>query len=195
MGLSPTAISCRRASCRSSHQKQHVRGVKAPWMGGRVCLVCPSRARAPPALQHGPVHVSPSKARKHTVRCSFSAPPGRPASSARASARCATCRTLAPPRRRCRVGAHLLAQLQQLGQLPGLVLERARQHVLLAGQLGSSRFSGPSCAAQERLHLRPGVPVARADHPVPLRVKEVDLVRELQDGAAGPARPPPAAPP
>ena len=40
--------------------------------------------------------------------------------------------------------------------------------------------------AQERLHLGPGVPVLRAlgaDHPVPLRVKEVGLVRELQDGA------------
>ena len=50
----------------------------------------------------------------------------------------------------------------------------------------SSRSSGPSCAGAG-VHLRPGVPVARAlgaDHPVPLRVKEVGLVQELQDGAA-----------
>ena len=90
------------------------------------------------------------------------------------------------------VGAHLLhAQLQQLGQLPGhaerLVLEGARQHVLLAGQLEAHAPQAPHALAQERLHLRPGVPVARAlgaDHPVPLQVEEVGLVRELQDGAA-----------
>ena len=48
--------------------------------------------------------------------------------------------------------------------------------------------------AQERLHLGPGVPVARAlgaDHPVPLRVEEVGLVRGW--GRPDPARPPPAA--
>ena len=90
------------------------------------------------------------------------------------------------------VRAHLLhAQLQQLGQLLGhaerLVLEGARQHVLLAGQLEAHAPQAPHALAQERLHLRPGVPVARAlgaDHPVPLRVEEVGLVRELQDGAA-----------
>ena len=90
------------------------------------------------------------------------------------------------------VGAHLLhAQLQQLSQLPGhaerLVLKGALQHVLLAGQLEAHAPQAPHALAQERLHLGPGVPVVRAlgaDHPVPLGVEEVGLVRELQDGAA-----------
>ena len=68
-----------------------------------------------------------------------------------------------------------------------LVLKGARQHVLLAGQLEAHGPQAPHALAQERLHLGPGVPVARAlgaDHPVPLGVEEVGLVRELQDGAA-----------
>ena len=59
-------------------------------------------------------------------------------------------------------------------QLQSLVSCRGTQSGLSSKAL-SSRL------AQERLHLRPGVPVVR---PVPLRVEEVGLVRELQDGAA-----------
>ena len=73
------------------------------------------------------------------------------------------------------------------GHAERLVLEGARQHVLLAGQLEAHAPQAPHALPQERLHLRSGVPVARAlgaDHPVPLRVEEVGLVRELQDGAA-----------
>ena len=89
-----------------------------------------------------------------------------------------------------KVGAHLLhTQLQQLGQLPGhaerLVLEGARQHVLLAGQLEAHAPRAPHALAQERLHLGPGVPILRAlgaDHPVPLRVEEVGLVRVAERG-------------
>ena len=71
------------------------------------------------------------------------------------------------------VGAHLLHAQLQLGQLLGhaerLVLEGARQHVLLAGQLEAHAPQAPHALAQERLHLGPGVPVVRAlgaDHPV-----------------------------
>ena len=83
-----------------------------------------------------------------------------------------------------KVGAHLLhAQLQQLGQLPGhaerLVLEGARQHVLLAGQLEAHAPQAPHALAQERLHLRAGVPVARA-----LRVKEAESCRMGPPGSS-----------
>ena len=124
---------------------------------------------------------APSKAKKQTVRCSFSAgcscPRGRPTSSARASGRCAT------------RGGDAEAPPPVVAQLPGhaerLVLEGARQHFLLAGQLEAHAPQAPHALAQERLHLGPGVPIVRAlgaDHPVPLKVKEVGLVRELQDG-------------
>ena len=81
LGLSPAAMSWRRAFRRSSHQNSlHVRGVEAPpLLDGRQGLprLAPvEHARRLPLQHplHGPVHVAvPSKARKHTVRRSFSA--------------------------------------------------------------------------------------------------------------------------
>ena len=117
-----------------------------------------------------------------------SCPRGRPASSARASARCATRRTRAPPRRRCRGassrGAASLSCSSSAscrGTQSGLSLKALGSTSSLQG---SWKPQAPHALAQERLHLGPGVPVLRAlgaDHPVPLRVEEVGLVRELQD--------------
>ena len=64
---------------------------------------------------------------------------------------------------------------------------RGAAEVVRGAQPGVQGPAPPHALAQERLHLGPGVPVARAlgaDHPVPLRVEEVGLVRELPDGAA-----------
>ena len=85
------------------------------------------------------------------------------------------------------VRADLLeAKLQQLRKLPGhaerLVHEGTGQHVLLAGQLEAHASQPLHALPQQRLHLRPRVPVVRAlraDHPAPLGV------RELEDGPRG----------
>ena len=124
-----------------------------------------------------------------------------PGTSRFASARCAARRTLASPRRRCRGASSRGAAWRQSRRTPPprsaaaarpaagaerLILEGALQHVLLVGQLEAHAPQAPHALAQERLHLRPGVPVVRAlgaDHPVPLRVEEVGLVQELQDGS------------
>ena len=93
------------APCLAQLLAPDVRSVKAPplstlrWAAGSA-TPCPSTARAPPAA---PGSSARQRTKKHTARRSFSAglPQSRPASSARASGRCATRRTLAPPRRRC----------------------------------------------------------------------------------------------
>ena len=86
-----------------------------------------------------------------------SCPPGRPASSARASARCATRRTLAPLRRRCRGASSRRSMASKSAHTSSTLscsssgarraaCPRRRSAAPPCRAAGSSRSSGPSCA-------------------------------------------------
>ena len=108
LGLSPAAMSWRLASRRSSHQPR--RSASTPRWAGGSASTRPGRARAPPAAPAParPCTCNSARRRPGSTRRGAPSAPGRScprgrfASSARASGRCATRRTPAPPRRRCR---------------------------------------------------------------------------------------------
>ena len=159
-------MSWRRASRRSSSPRRQSASTLG-WAAGSASPR-PGRARAPPAApapSSRPCTCSSARRRPRSTRCGApsapgrSCPRGRPASSARAWGRCATRRTLAPPRRRCRGASSRGAAWRRSPRTPPprsaaaarpaagrLVLEGALQHVLLAGQLEAHAPQAPSCA-------------------------------------------------